>query len=304
MLIICIQPLHVAIKHGHKALVKTLLAYSKSTVLMRDIDGKTPLHCAAKLQLSDITQQLIVASPPEILFMEDAVGHSPFEIVRLAQFTKQFGDYKTQVDNMWGYSLETIRPNSLLDNHSYVFHGPKEEPLLMMKDVVQRLAKDERIARKIKADVMLRWIERTVEKAKVFKARQEKREQEEAAEKKKQQTHFREDNATLYPSENGDLSKTYKIIKDAVAALSAEMPRQLIHVLDVQASVNATLEKVAVKEDEDEDEYSYGRRSHRRRRLAKYGVEGELEPEEDEDKKARKASIVLQSFQMGADKLV
>ncbi|KAF4615928.1 hypothetical protein D9613_011323 [Agrocybe pediades] len=299
-------PLHVAVKNGNKTLVQILLDYSKPTVLKRDVDGKTPFHCAVKQNLSEIAQQLLAVSPPEVLFMEDAVGNTPVEVVTLAQFTEQFNKYKNNVDNVWGYSPEMLRPCSLDTNYGHppIFPGPKEGALSVMKEVVQRLAKDEVVREKIKADVILEWIAKTEVKARKFKERSEKWKKQEEEENAKMYTNQKINNAAEYLRDTGDLGKTYKVVRDAVAALpETAMRRHLIHVLDVQASVNATLNKVASKqngdEDEEDDDDNYRYENWRRRRLAKYGVEGELGPGEDEEKKARKSSIVLQCFSMG-----
>ncbi|KAF8905746.1 hypothetical protein CPB84DRAFT_1844751 [Gymnopilus junonius] len=78
-------PMHVAVKKAHKDLLKILLDYSTSSILVRDVDGQTPLLCAVNRSLSNITRLLLSASSNAIdaLFMENSVGNTPVELCAL-----------------------------------------------------------------------------------------------------------------------------------------------------------------------------------------------------------------------------
>ena len=159
---------------------------------------------------------------------------------------------------------------------------------------------------KVNTDIkaaFVKWAEEMGKKVEVFKERQKVKEEEE---RQRKLTYEATETATplaLPPvvHDTCDFRRTSSFIQEALAAsLSdslAPANRHLIHLFDVQQSVNATLAKVSRKHDERED-YSYNRYRYRRRNR---GDEGELEDEEDEDRKARRLSMVFQYLLTGAD---
>jgi len=79
------------------------------------------------------------------------------------------------------------------------------------------------------------------------------------------------------------VAKTSSVIQEVLASRSDSLvpaTRHLVHLFDVQQSVNATLAKVGGKQDEGEH-YSYNRHL-RRRKSCDRGDEGEPEDKEDE----------------------
>ncbi|KAJ7213244.1 ankyrin repeat protein [Mycena rebaudengoi] len=75
-------PLHLSVKTGAKIAVKLLVDFSKETVLVRDVVGCTPLHSAVRSGYPEISKILIAAAPAG-LQMENGVGDVPLEIVTL-----------------------------------------------------------------------------------------------------------------------------------------------------------------------------------------------------------------------------
>ncbi|KAJ6554865.1 hypothetical protein B0H19DRAFT_1377542 [Mycena capillaripes] len=75
-------PLHLCVKHGFNTAVRLVVGFSKASVLVRDVDGCIPLHCAARRGFPEITQILIDANPSG-LNMENGVGETPLEIAGL-----------------------------------------------------------------------------------------------------------------------------------------------------------------------------------------------------------------------------
>lgn len=69
---------------GSTRATKLIINFSKSfpasTLLLRNIDGCTPLHYAVRLDLPEITELLWKELPPLALHMEDGVGMTPLEI--------------------------------------------------------------------------------------------------------------------------------------------------------------------------------------------------------------------------------
>ena len=312
-------------------LVEIILGFTKSPsiLLKRDIDGQIPLHCAAKAGFSDITGQLIAASPPEALYMENSVGNTPLEIVNLAEINERLRNY-TQRNT---FQFQEISPSGV-DYPSNVLSSTMEKVEVESKEIregVDSLFKDG--AGKVNTDVktaIVKWAEEMGKKVEVFKERQKVKEEEE------RQRRLRDGEATAPASayasvlsnvrttslfcglpaqamatatppastfyDSCNFSRTSSLLQEASASRSDSLvpaTRYLVHLFDVQQSVNATLAKVGGKQDEGED-YSYSRYRHRRRNRNR-GDEGELEAEEDEDKKARRLSMVFQYLSTGAD---
>jgi hypothetical protein len=320
--------LHLAVKRGRKKVVEIVLGFTKSTsiLLKRDIDGQTPLHCAAKAGYSDITRQLLAASPPEALHMENSVGNTPLEIVNLAEINERLRTY-TQQNN---YQFPDILPSSVdYGSHPLSSTLKKVEVELMeIGEGVESLFKDG--TGKVNTDIKtatVKWAEEMSKKVEVFKERQKVKEEEERQRKLKDEEATPTPTAIVLPAvpptslffnarsqpmtmtnspvsalhDTCDFSKTSSLIQKALADSLVPPTRHLIHLFDVQQSVNATLAKVGGKEDEGED-YSYNRYRYRRRNRNR-DDEGELEDEEDEDKKARRLSMVFHHVSIGADTL-
>ena len=71
-----LQPLHIAVKLGHIRLVKLIVEFTKSPILMLDVDGQTTLHAAVKLCYAQVISILLVAADPKCLQMENSVGNT------------------------------------------------------------------------------------------------------------------------------------------------------------------------------------------------------------------------------------
>ena len=71
-----VQPLHIAVKLAHIRLVKLIVEFTKSPILMLDVDGQTMLHAAVKLCYAQVISILLVAADPKCLQMENSVGNT------------------------------------------------------------------------------------------------------------------------------------------------------------------------------------------------------------------------------------
>ncbi|KAK0490248.1 ankyrin repeat protein [Armillaria novae-zelandiae] len=80
-------PLHLAINGGCKRIVKLFVDYTVANILQRDIDGIIPLHAAVKAGFPGIAKLIIDASPDEALHTENGVGETPLEIAALEYLT-------------------------------------------------------------------------------------------------------------------------------------------------------------------------------------------------------------------------
>ncbi|KAG9049837.1 hypothetical protein FS837_008887, partial [Tulasnella sp. UAMH 9824] len=68
-------------------LIRTVKSAVVSTLLLRDSTGATPLHSAILQGNSKIVSHLISIGPPDMLYLENAVGSTPMEIIRLQFLT-------------------------------------------------------------------------------------------------------------------------------------------------------------------------------------------------------------------------
>jgi len=234
--------------------------------------------------------------------MENSVGNTPLEIVNLAEIGERLRSY-TQKNS---YNLQELSPTSV----DYASHPLTsivkmiEAELTEICEGAESLFKDGtgKVNTNIKA-AFVKWAEEMGKKVEVFKERQKVKEEERQRKLKYEATETATPLALppVVVYDTCDFRKTSSFIQEALAAsLSdslAPANRHLIHLFDVQQSVNATLAKVSGKQDEGED-YSYNRYRYRRRNR---GDEGELEDEEDADRKARRLSMVFQYLFNGAD---
>ncbi|KAG9049851.1 hypothetical protein FS837_008901 [Tulasnella sp. UAMH 9824] len=85
-------PFASAVKKGNLKLVELFIRTAKSaivpTLLFRDSTGATPLHSAILSGWSEIISRLISIGPPEMLYLENGVGSTPMEMVRLPLLTQ------------------------------------------------------------------------------------------------------------------------------------------------------------------------------------------------------------------------
>ena len=242
--------------------------------------------------------------------MENSVGNTPLEIVNLAEINERLRTYTLQNT----YQFPDILPSAVeYTSHPLSSTLKKVEVELMeIREGVESLFKDGtgKVNTNIKT-ATVKWAEEMGKKVEVYKERQKVKEEEERQRKLKDEEATPTSTALVLPMttlpasalhDTYDFRKTSSLIQEALASRSDSLvpaTRHLIHLFDVQQSVNATLAKVGGKEDEGED-YSYNRYRYRRRNRNR-GDEGELEDEEDEDKKARRLSMVFQYLSIGAD---
>jgi len=289
--------LHIAVKRGHKKVVEIILGFTKSTLLKRDINGQTPLHCAAKAAYIDITCQLLAVSPPEVLHLEDSVGNTPLEIVNLAETNERLRNYNQNN----GFEFKDLSPSEvkIASNPLRLTLQKVEKELKEIREGVESLFKDG--AGKMAGDIKtatLKWAEQMQKKVEVFKEKLRTEKDEE--ELKKKLMGEQADPPAPVLQDYADHGETLSLIRATLTSCSvslAPVSRHLIHLFDVQRSVNATLAKAGGKPDGEEN-HSYNRyRDYRRNR-----DEGELEEKrEDEDMKARRLSMVFRYLITGAD---
>ncbi|KAF9530942.1 hypothetical protein CPB83DRAFT_904927 [Crepidotus variabilis] len=326
-------PLHVAVKHGHQKLVSMLLDYSKSTVLVPDVDGQTPLHSTAKLCYPAITKSLLDALPSEAPDFENAVGNTAFEIVSLQELVDRAKKFDTanQSHNRYGYS-GTLQPNSF-SNDPIRMSSSKfksyETSIQQIRDVVENMVDRGSLPQEkkdfLKSETM-RWINKTTEVINTLKAKEAERDAKSKAwneADKKLNPPPVVFSTEVYKTDTRDLEKTFKILNSVYnprlhptsgGSTLGDNRRQLIHLLDVQKSVKSTLAKVnpAAVDSEygDKSGMSYAQsqtgggysRRYRYRKNRHDDTEG-LENEESDEFKDRMHSQVFQTLGTAVDSL-
>ena len=263
------QPLHIAVKLGHIRLVKLIVEFTKSSILMLDVDGQTTLHAAVKLCYPQVTSILVAAADPKGLQMENGVGITPFDIVSLSELSFRIRGFpQDQMTTMHDPKIDDLEP---FYRYPEAYIQKLQKELLKLHAILDVLFADGRLKSQTKlATELTKFASMMKERLSAAEAVNTARLARFPKEEKE---------ATTDPKDAYDLERTFSIVVGALKGLTVK--RQLIHLIDVQKSVGADLEKVGNR---DSDE-SHWRRGGRRRRKGE--VEAEEEEEEEENMKAQ-----------------
>ncbi|KAK0492741.1 ankyrin repeat protein [Armillaria luteobubalina] len=248
-------PLHLAIKGGCKRIVKLFIDYTVANILQRDIDGIIPLHAAVKAGFPGIAKLIIDASPDEALHTENGVGETPLEIASLEHLTWK----------MKFHGIQCSSSSPELDNN--VGMVPRWVPATLAEAVPKlRLAMTDLLqAGKLTPGTLLS------DELDAFASLLDDK-LEEASET----TGKTEDDVNQV--EGTDRRATFAVIAEAVMKRPGQ--RRLVHLLDVQKSVQRCLAK--------SKELEKFARSLRE-------VDA-LEPMEDTERKERQDSLVVRTL--------
>jgi len=280
------------------------VAYSKNSILLQDVDGRAPLHCAVVNSFSSIVKTLVAAAP-DALTMENGVGNTPLEIASLKDLIQRVSNFTTSSQQgRYSQSGDELRPNGLDVEPRRIqisLIEKYEAELEETREVVGTMLDQATIAMKEKEVLKMeltKWLNRVTEMVRIAK---ESEAPNEAKRQKEAEVFEKKDKAERYPQkDSADISETLSVIHEYLKTLSdggSSIRRQLIHLLDVQKSVGATLIKVTRGEVGDDD--GYQRFSYRRRR--QYEDEEELQEEVDEEVKMKNNSMVIQCLGTSKD---
>ncbi|KAF5379120.1 hypothetical protein D9615_005878 [Tricholomella constricta] len=262
-------PLHLAVKRGATRTVKLIVDFTKSTLLMRDLDGSTPLHCAIQESFAEITGTIISAAPPEALYMENGVGETPLDMASLRhklKLTRWLADDEIR-------DASSLRVRYADESPRRIELGKLEHELPKLRSTIKQLVADGKLVQGTKlAEELSRFAEMMDAKVVAEKAAEEARPVAAVA--------VEEDRNRR---EVCDEKRTMEVVSAAVAA--APGTRLLVHLLDVQKSVHGNMARYA-KENEEKKEQDDG--------------EG-LGKEEDSESEERRGSLVLSRIQVDPD---
>lgn len=261
-----LQPLHIAVKMGHKLAVKAVLDFSKMSILDRDLDGFTPLHCAVKQSFSEIAKLLMDASP-EALYIENGVGETVLEMATLKELVLRLTN-SSQVGTRVTTGTRTgddlsggdppIEPPRL-----EVEHLEAELPRLRL--AIERLLEEGRLVRGTKLTNELLAFAATMEE-KLAAAKAGAKKPEDAEEPKSTDT--------------ADVVGTLRVLKDTMPKIPEK--RNLVHLIDVQRSVQSNLAKsITVQEGQNQQTRD---------------DEGLVEEEDDEEEKQRSSLLTFRTL--------
>jgi len=212
--------------------VQLILNFNKSSLLTRNVDGHIPLHCAVIQDYPEVLQLLIDAdSAGSSLRMEDGMGQTPYEIHSLHELTVRLREFSTTRDA----GISEISPSQVQERKRYDTDKLQVEvPLL--RSTIDALVRDSKLKDKTK----LAW------ELNAFVTMMEARlrtalDAEIAASNTRKPVEPKVDKNAV---DQSDIRKLRKVLLAGLAAAGGSSHRQLVHLIDVQRSVHANLEKV------------------------------------------------------------
>lgn len=294
--------MHIAVKSGYERLVSILVEYNKDSLLTRDVDGQTPLHCAVARSFPTIVKTLLDVTPGEGLLMENGVGNTPVDIITLAELVQRVKQLSSIVSDQRSSSSDGLNPSSINASDSRIpasYFTKYETEFKELRVVIRDMAD------RGKSSGLMDEVEKWVSKMEVIVSAAKTREERKEAERKAREEEEKKKHVDQYPSASASVPDTFEVVKKAAQdRLGMSTTRQLIHLLDVQKSVKCTLSKVNPNAVENEyDGPSFGH-YYRGRRHPRRGDDGfGQEAEEDEEKALKERGMVSEFFQTEGDTL-
>ena len=239
---------------------------------MLDVDGQTTLHAAVKSNYPQITSILLAAADPKGLQMENSVGNTLLDMVSLGELGSRIQRFPhSQMNTLTELKLAGGVESFYRYPGSYIQKLQKE--LLKIHAILDVLFADGRLKSQTKLATELTkfasMMKERLSAAEAAHARFPKEEETPVRMAAGHLSRFPEASADKNPKDAFDLEKTSSIVFGALKG-SSTVNRQLIHLIDVQKSVGADLEKVV-------------NRSSDRNRMQKYNLKGELDAEQEEE---------------------
>ena len=239
------------------------MEFTKSTILIPDVNGQTTIHAAVKACFPKVTSILLAGAEPKGLQMENTVGDTLLDIVSLSELnsrTERFWENQgCVIDELWMYGVNPFR------RHSEAYVQKLEKELPQMHAVLDTLFTDGRLKSQTKlATELTKFCNKMSE---LLSAAALVPTKEKASENKD-------------PLDTSDINETRSVVVAALKDLTVN--RQLVHLIDVQKSVGADLEKAG-------ESRSDNWRTRRK-------DEDELEAERDEDEKESQSMVYEQTL--------
>ncbi|KAF8999457.1 hypothetical protein BDQ17DRAFT_1328336 [Cyathus striatus] len=238
-------PLLIAVKQGSLRCVKLLLPYAKAPLTMRDAAGSIHLHAAVQRGFAEITQLLISAGNPETLYMENAVGNTVLEIASLVDLKGPIPAESSVA--VYGYGGRRMQLGMKRNGGTLRYNVSElEHPMDGLWGTILELEGEKKVGKEEKIMHELRRFASTMEKR--FKVAKE-------AEDARQLTKLKQPlNENM--KDSLDVLKTFNVVSQAVKE-NPGLNREVVHLIDVQISVLATLEMRKLKSGEETESYGW-----------------------------------------------
>ena len=245
-----------------------IVEFTKSTILMLDVNGQNTLHAAVKASYPQVTSILVAAMDPKGLHMENSVGNTVLDTVTLDELNSRIQRFlQTQSISM----TELATSYNVDPFHRYPgnYIQKLEKELTKMDATFDALLVDGRLKMQTKIY------------AELTKFSSMMRERMSTAEATARLTVVQAEKIPEIkdPVDTPSVKKTTMIVLEALKDLTAE--RQLVHLIDVQKSVGAALEKAGNRLPQ-----------FHVRSLRRHKDKGTLEGEQDEDEEEKRQSMV------------
>jgi hypothetical protein len=199
-------------------------------VLLKDADGSTPLHVAAQSTNDVLAEVLAHRGPAELLYSENSVGQTPLDIAGLKNLPRSTGTVEARQPNGLHSTpeqqLTSLQCTAPFDVEKLKVEIPKLRATLDMLFADGHLLHGTKLATEL-----LTFADHMEGKLLIEVARKS------AAGKDAEE-------AEVDPAvPQGNAAQTYAVLRDAAAARPG--PRQLVHLADVQRSVQRNLAQQA-----------------------------------------------------------
>lgn len=225
----------LAIKRGNASTARTILEFGvdSAVLLLRDVDGSTPLHVATQKGDPVLPELVLKYGPTQLLYTENSVGQMPMDIASLKGFPRLTGG-------------EITGPMDLIlnvesDIEQYLRTPQKAPPFNVDKQKIE-IQKLRATLNMLLADGRIKHGTKLTTELLAFADRMERRLVEEIALKNAAENHA-EDAELDRPEPQGATTRTYFALRDAAAVRPGT--RRLVHLADVQRSVRWNLAQPA-----------------------------------------------------------
>jgi hypothetical protein len=236
----------LAVKRGHVTTTRAILDFgvNPAIFLRKDVDASTPLHIAAQNANTTLAEVLLQYGPTEQLYAENGVGQTPLEIAGLKVLPREIGsevprpsEPQVNIAN----EVHSQRASAPFDVEKQKVEIPK------LRATLDGLLADGRLVRGAKLTTELfAFAYRLEGKLAIEVARQN------AARK----VPIPRDDEDDHVSSHGTPASTYVLLRDAAAARPGL--RQLVHLADVQRSVQRDLARQAEEDLQVRNQWTQG----------------------------------------------
>lgn len=224
----------MAVKRGHVTTTRAILDFGvKPAIFLRkDVDASTPLHIAAQNANTTLAEILLQYGPTEQLYAENGVGQTPLEIAGLKVLPREIGSVEVPQPSE---PRVNIANEVHIQRASAPFDVEKQKvEIPKLRATLDGLLADGRLVRGAKLTTELFAFADRLEGTLAIEI---------AKQNAARKVPIPRDDEDDHVSSHGTTASTYALLRDAAAARPGL--RQLVHLADVQRSVQRDLARQA-----------------------------------------------------------